>query len=110
MESCLDLVTEGSGSEVAGNRSSAVVRSSKLKGSSLISISERYDPDVGSSVATMAQAASRRSFLRFSSVMIKCHHRSIQKSRSVPPKQIAAARNLRTLSSSICRTQGLKIR
>ena len=85
MESCLDLVTEGSGSEVAGNRSSAVVRSSELKGSSLISISERYDPDVGSSVATMAQAASR-SFLRFSSVMIKCQHRSIQKSGSVPPK------------------------
>lgn len=107
-ESFLDLVTEGSGSEVAGNRSGAVVSSSKLKGSSLISISERYDPVVGSSVATVAQAASR-SFLRFSSVMIKCHHRSIQKSRSVPPKQIAATRNLRTLSSFICSTQGLEI-
>ncbi|OWK00375.1 TUSC3, partial [Cervus elaphus hippelaphus] len=49
-ESYLALVTEGSGSEVAGNRSSAVVSSSKLQGSSLTSISERYDPDVGSSV------------------------------------------------------------
>lgn len=107
-ESYLALVTEGSGSEVAGNRSSAVVSSSKLQGSSLTSISERYDPDVGSSVVTMAQAASK-SFLRFSSVMIKCRHRSIQKSRSVPPKQSAAASHLRTLSSSICRTQGLAI-
>ena len=73
----------------------------QTSGSSLASISERCDPDVGSSVATMAQAASK-SFLRFSPAMIKCRHRSTQ-------KQIVAASNLRTLSSSICRTQGLEI-
>ena len=109
-EGCLDLVSEGARSKVASNRSGSS-SNSKLQRSSVASIPGWHDTDISWVFNGNNGMECQQRLLPGSLQIYGRHHHfsllmcsSICKSRLVPPKWVPVARNLRTISSFICRT------